>query len=67
MVTFVAFCLVSSGVYVFNDIVDLEQDRQHPKKCLRPLAAGQVGDTRCGFAGGATRFVRFRAGLCCID
>jgi 4-hydroxybenzoate polyprenyltransferase len=28
---------------VFNDLVDLEQDRLHPKKCLRPLAAGRVG------------------------
>ena len=43
LVVFGAFCLVSSAVYVFNDIVDLEQDRLHPAKCKRPLAAGQVG------------------------
>ena len=43
VMAFAAFCLVSSAVYVFNDIVDLEQDRLHPKKCLRPLAAGKVG------------------------
>ena len=43
VLTFLAFCLVSSAVYVFNDIVDLEQDRLHPKKRFRPLAAGQVG------------------------
>jgi len=42
MAAFTAFCLVSSAVYVFNDIVDLEQDREHPKKCTRPLAAGRV-------------------------
>jgi 4-hydroxybenzoate polyprenyltransferase len=42
VVTFAAFCLVSSAVYVSNDIVDLEQDRLHPKKCLRPLADGKV-------------------------
>lgn len=42
LMAFAAFCLVSSAVYVFNDIIDLEQDRQHPKKSRRPLAAGRV-------------------------
>jgi 4-hydroxybenzoate polyprenyltransferase len=42
LIAFAAFCLVSSAVYVFNDIIDVEQDRQHPKKSQRPLAAGKV-------------------------
>jgi len=42
VVAFAAFCLVSSAIYTFNDIVDLEQDKQHPKKSKRPLASGQV-------------------------
>ena len=42
VMTFVAFCLVSSAIYTINDIVDLEQDQRHPKKCKRPLASGQV-------------------------
>ena len=42
VMAFAAFCLVSSAVYVLNDIVDVEQDRLHPKKCKRPLASGQV-------------------------
>lgn len=39
---FVLFCLVSSTVYIFNDLVDLENDRQHPEKRHRPLPSGQL-------------------------
>lgn len=41
-ITFLAFCLVSSSVYVLNDLADLERDRAHPRKRLRPLASGQL-------------------------
>jgi decaprenyl-phosphate phosphoribosyltransferase len=37
-----AFILASSGVYLVNDIVDVDLDRAHPTKRLRPIAAGQV-------------------------
>jgi 4-hydroxybenzoate polyprenyltransferase len=37
-----AFCFASSAVYIFNDMLDREQDRLHPIKRLRPLAAGQL-------------------------
>jgi len=40
---FIAFCLVSSAVYVINDIADAPKDRLHPEKCKRPIAAGQIG------------------------
>ncbi len=36
------FCLVSSAVYVFNDLTDIEADREHEKKRIRPLASGAV-------------------------
>ena len=36
------FCLVSSAVYLMNDLVDIENDRQHPRKRLRPLPSGQL-------------------------
>jgi 4-hydroxybenzoate polyprenyltransferase len=39
---FVIFCLASSGIYLFNDLLDIEQDRQHPRKKYRPLAAGTL-------------------------
>lgn len=39
---FVAFCLVSSSVYLLNDARDVEQDRLHPKKRFRPIAAGEL-------------------------
>jgi 4-hydroxybenzoate polyprenyltransferase len=37
---FAAFCLASSSVYILNDLVDVEKDRLHPKKRLRPLPSG---------------------------
>jgi decaprenyl-phosphate phosphoribosyltransferase len=39
---FVAFCLVSSATYLLNDVLDVESDRRHPKKRLRPIASGAV-------------------------
>ena len=42
LVMFVAFCMVSSGTYYWNDILDHERDRQHPTKRFRPIASGAV-------------------------
>jgi len=40
--TFAAFCLVASAGYLVNDARDVEEDRQHPKKRRRPIAAGEL-------------------------
>jgi 4-hydroxybenzoate polyprenyltransferase len=42
LASFILFCLVSSSVYLLNDIRDRSQDRLHPTKRLRPLAAGEL-------------------------
>ena len=41
-VALVAFCLLSSAVYLVNDIFDVEKDRAHPTKCKRPIASGAI-------------------------
>lgn len=40
--SFVAFCFITGGIYVLNDIIDLPYDKSHPKKRLRPIAAGKI-------------------------
>jgi decaprenyl-phosphate phosphoribosyltransferase len=42
IVAFIAFSLCSSSIYILNDFFDIEDDRLHPKKKYRPLAAGTI-------------------------
>lgn len=42
VLAFVTFCFASSCIYLLNDVLDREKDRQHPVKCTRPLASGRL-------------------------
>ena len=50
LLAFGLFCAASSAVYIFNDIRDREEDRRHPVKRDRPLAAGAIGVGAAGTA-----------------
>ena len=63
--TLVAFCLCASGIYVANDLLDIQADRQHPRKRHRPFAAGDLSipsGVAIGVALVATSFVVAIAG-----
>lgn len=42
IISYILFCLAASTVYIINDLLDIERDRQHPKKKYRPLPSGQL-------------------------
>jgi 4-hydroxybenzoate polyprenyltransferase len=43
LVAFLVFCALSGSVYLVNDVLDAERDRNHPQKRKRPIAAGRLG------------------------
>lgn len=42
IIAFIAFDLIASAVYIFNDILDIENDKLHPVKKFRPIASGEI-------------------------
>ncbi|MDX9865361.1 MAG: decaprenyl-phosphate phosphoribosyltransferase [Anaerolineaceae bacterium] len=57
----IIFCLLSSTVYILNDIADVEADRQHPKKRNRPIASGKLSVTTARIAAIAILVICFPA------
>ena len=45
IIAFFAYCFAASGIYCLNDMIDMEADKRHPKKCKRPIASGRVSKT----------------------
>lgn len=45
LIACIAFCLISAGIYALNDMRDRDEDRRHPRKRFRPVAAGEVSPT----------------------
>jgi decaprenyl-phosphate phosphoribosyltransferase len=48
---FAAFCMLASGIYAVNDVRDVEEDRLHPRKRLRPIAAGELDPRAAAWLG----------------
>lgn len=46
LLAFTAFCFTASSIYILNDFQDVEEDRQHPQKKYRPLAAGTISTAK---------------------
>ena len=59
VLAFVAVCLVASSVYITNDLLDLNADRSHPRKCSRPIASGTLPIAHGNFMSLALLFVGF--------
>jgi 4-hydroxybenzoate polyprenyltransferase len=51
LAAFAAFCLVASGTYLWNDMLDREADRAHPEKQHRPIASGRLSPVVASVAG----------------
>lgn len=49
IVAFFIYSIVASGIYCLNDIIDVESDKLHPKKCKRPIASGAVSISSASF------------------
>jgi 4-hydroxybenzoate polyprenyltransferase len=48
---FAVFCALSSAIYIFNDVADRHADKQHPLKCMRPIACGDLAPRTAIVAG----------------
>lgn len=63
LLAFVVFCFTTSAVYIINDVVDAEADRNHPFKKKRPIASGELAVQTALVAAGISLAVAFLLSL----
>lgn len=66
-IAFVLFCVAASGAYFLNDAADVEADRRHERKRLRPVAAGQVPVTLARLVGATLLAIAIPAGFLLVN
>ncbi len=59
VLAFTVFCLMASGLYIFNDWIDAEEDRAHPEKRHRPISSGMLPIPAALFGAGVLTFAAF--------
>ncbi len=63
LLAFVSFCLISATVYLINDVRDVEEDRLHPRKRFRPIAAGELNPATALLLAAVTGVLGFAVGF----
>jgi decaprenyl-phosphate phosphoribosyltransferase len=62
LLAFTSFCLISATVYLINDVRDVDEDRLHPRKRLRPVAAGELSPAAALLLAAVTGVLGFALG-----
>jgi 4-hydroxybenzoate polyprenyltransferase len=63
MLAFLSFSFAASATYLVNDLLDIESDRAHPRKCCRPFASARVSIVHGIFVAGAAFFLAFAVAI----
>ena len=64
IIAFFAFSFTASAIYCFNDIFDVQADKQHPEKCKRPIASGAISVTTAYISMAVCLIISFLLLLC---